>query len=112
MNIRRLRIWERFIRTVPPEQFSMFELWTGPEGTHPLRWACGIPEFQEEGLKMENGEPTYRGYRGYNAAEHFFGLNLFQAGKLLAPSLCMHITSPDMFADEIIKLVAEDLLKS
>ncbi len=96
MNVERLKVLARFLRTeVPREQFDLDSWATDQDfescGTTACAfgWATQIPEFNEAGLRLAEGlsspVPKYQGCGGFGAAAQFFHIPWSAAVLLFGP---------------------------
>ena len=94
MNVERLGTLAKFLRAVPPERFNM-DTWVEKSTDNgkvacgyaacAMGWACMIPEFRKDGLKLYGVEPEYNNETGFEVAMEFFDISYENAEYLFSP---------------------------
>lgn len=128
MNTDRLLKLADFLDTVPVKKFDLSH-WIGWDEldfeTRPptlddlehnchttacaIGWACTIPEFQDAGLVLDDGEPFFDGHWDTQAAANFFDIEYLEASHLFYSSAYRgnNRTRPSTVAKRIRKLVSD-----
>jgi hypothetical protein len=85
MHIERLKHLTTVLKEVPPERFDLWG-WDCGTAACAVGWACRDPQMQDEGLRMFNGIPHYKGLSAWPAVEAFFDLPEYEAAQLFMAS--------------------------
>lgn len=82
-------------KKVPADRFNLVEWWIHTPGCGTVGcavgWACQIPEFKKEGLKLLNNcSPCYNSLTSWSGVASFFNLNMEEATYLFLGSAYLY----------------------